>query len=230
MKSYITLFCLIVFSPLLTFSQQNKALSNYSDKGTVGQNTSIIASKQYDHAVINGQVNEIRTPQVNVPNDPAPPQAYQSFIRPLSTSDNRQILGIDTVFNPWDTLLRPKSYMEYDKNDVFIFRTGTENNINYTRAFVPVNGAYYDEDLNMRWPAGYGVQIAVYDNITACKNDLLRYKSRFKLPCFIYVDIAKDPYCYYLILGRFVKEKPALKLRNQLWDEFPGCLVVKYNS
>ncbi len=75
---------------------------------------------------------------------------------------------------------------------------------------------------------GYGVQVAAYKSLSECRQDLIKYKSRFKVAGFVCEDWNIFDANFRLILGKYSTIMQAQKLYLKLRAYFPRCFIIKY--
>jgi rare lipoprotein A len=88
----------------------------------------------------------------------------------------------------------------------------------------------YNDNLQPVHPVGYGIQIGYYKNLNNCKNDLIKYQSKYKTKVYFYAELKQENTYYHLIIGEYEVKKDAVKLQTQLKKEIPGCFIINWNN
>jgi len=87
------------------------------------------------------------------------------------------------------------------------------------------------DNVDLPCPAeGYGVQIGYYKVLSNCKNQLVKFQSKFKANGYIFKEQKTKNSYYRLIMGDYSDKKQALILQTRLKKEIPGCFIVNWDK
>ena len=88
---------------------------------------------------------------------------------------------------------------------------------------------FYNKQLAIQKPKGFGVQIASYTNTDNILSLLVAYESQFETKMRLQVSLVNNRKIYRLIAGEFIERIDAENLRDKLRQgDFPDCFLVVY--
>jgi rare lipoprotein A len=90
--------------------------------------------------------------------------------------------------------------------------------------------SYYNQQLVISKPKGYGVQVGYYASLSNCRNTMHVYEARYNSRAYIYVEKSKEIIHYRLIMGQFGSRKSAEEFRKYINKDIPDCFIVTYSS
>jgi hypothetical protein len=93
-----------------------------------------------------------------------------------------------------------------------------------------ISGTYYNHDLKMCEPKGYGVQVGYYKSMSSCINAIHSCEARYNTTAYLYVEKNKNATYYKLFMGQFKNRQSANDLRDLIKKEIPTCFIVAYSS
>jgi rare lipoprotein A len=95
---------------------------------------------------------------------------------------------------------------------------------------VLTTGSFYNQDLVVCNPMGYGIQVGYYGNLINCRSDMHTYQSAYNTSVFMYVGVKNKSKYYRLIMGQFASKESAMNLYQMIIKDFPHSFIVKYSS
>jgi rare lipoprotein A len=93
-----------------------------------------------------------------------------------------------------------------------------------------LQGLFYDQDLLICKPMGYGVQVGYFKSLANCRNSMHLYQSIYKTSIYMYVENKKNVRYYRLVMGQFANKGSAVDLRDAIMKDIPSCFIVSYKD
>jgi rare lipoprotein A len=87
---------------------------------------------------------------------------------------------------------------------------------------------YYDKDLTVVAPKGYGVTISSFRYLEDMLNSSLICSEKYKQKMFLQSAYIKNRKLYIISLGEYANKFEADQMKTELSKEFSDCFVVKY--
>jgi rare lipoprotein A len=92
----------------------------------------------------------------------------------------------------------------------------------------PSGPRFYNIDVNIEKPAGYGVQLASYKEMVNLLERVQLIQTTIKEPITIQVSAVNGEKVYRIIAGKFDNRIKAERYKENIRDSFPGCFIFKF--
>lgn len=92
----------------------------------------------------------------------------------------------------------------------------------------PSGPRFYNIDVNLEKPVGYGVQLASYKEMVNLLERVQKMQTTLKEPITIQVSTVNGEKVYRIIAGKFDNRIKAERYKEDIRNDFPGCFIFKF--